>query len=220
MPVYLDTDFNHLTDLNSKLNNELNNELNYKNSFLNNWYLLQQRALSERIPVISIKNAYFLRTVLQQYSPTYMLEIGSAVGVSSAWIGHILYDWSGQLDTIDIGLINYQQTKTNLNHLNIHNVQVYHSDALVWLEQRKTKKIHLLYQYDCIFIDAHKLQSHSFYTACLSHLKPNGLIIIDDAWKFRHKMTALYALMAAHNQSYCLYFVDNEDATLIVKPIF
>jgi predicted O-methyltransferase YrrM len=95
----------------------LNCKLDYKNTFLNNWYLLQKRALSERIPVISIKNAYFLRTVLQQYSPKYMLEIGSAVGVSSAWIGNILYDWGGQLDTIDISLINYQQTKINLNHL-------------------------------------------------------------------------------------------------------
>ncbi|MEY3996898.1 MAG: hypothetical protein RL344_1241 [Pseudomonadota bacterium] len=202
------------------LDTDLNCKLNYKNTFLNNWYLLQKQALSERIPVISIKNAYFLRTVLQQYSPKYMLEIGSAIGVSSAWIGNILYDWGGQLDTIDISLINYQHTKINLNHLNIHNVQAYHSDALLWLEQRKTQKASQFYQYDCIFIDAHKLQSHFFYTVCLLHLKPNSLIIIDDAWKFRHKMTALYKLMATYNQSYSLHFVDNEDATLIVKPNF
>lgn len=212
MATSLNTDLNYLTDFNCKLN--------YENTFLNNWYLLQKQALSECIPVISIKNAYFLRSLLQQYSPQYMLEIGSAVGVSSAWIGNILCDWGGQLDTIDIGLINYQQTKTNLNDLNIHNVQAYCSDALIWLEQRKTQNSGQFYQYDCIFIDAHKLQSHFFYTACLPHLKPNGLIIIDDAWKFRHKMTPLYTLMAAGNQSYSLHFVDNEDATLVVKPIF
>jgi predicted O-methyltransferase YrrM len=195
-----------------------NSHLTPSSAFFKRWQSLQQEAISQHVPVISTENALFLRNLLQQLLPKYMLEIGSAIGVSSAWIGHTLQGWNGHLDTIDISLPNYEQVKINLNNLNIQNVHAYYGDALVWLNQRTVQASLNHYLYDCIFIDAHKIQSHSFYTACLPHLSPKGIIIIDDAWKFRHKMHMLYNLLTTHQQGYSLHFVDPQDATLVIQP--
>lgn len=191
---------------------------NQNTDFFHRWHRLHLYAMHEHIPVISLNTAVFLDTLIKLYRPQSMLEIGSAIGVSSAWIGNILRTWTGHLDTLDINLTNYHCTQHNLNSLNINNVKAYHADALLWLAQRNTQYRSLNDHYDCIFIDAHKSNSHIFYTACLLHLKPNGLIIIDDAWKFRHKMHGLYHLMHTQKQYYQLHFIDHQDAILLIKP--
>jgi predicted O-methyltransferase YrrM len=182
------------------------------NLFLGPWQALRQHAIDDSIPVISLENALFLKQLLSQHRPKHMLEIGSAVGVSGAWIGHVLNSWDGHLDTLDISVPNHRDTQKNLTQLGIGNVCAYCADALEWLGA----SINTLY--DCVFIDAHKLQSQRFYTACLRHLKQDGLIIIDDAWKFRHKMQGLYHYLATTNTPYSLHFVDTEDATLVIYP--
>jgi predicted O-methyltransferase YrrM len=182
-------------------------------AFLNRWQGLRQNALDEKIPVLSLESAVFLRRLLQQYRPKTMLEIGSAVGVSAAWIGSLLQEWGGVLDTVEISVPTHKQAVNNLRFLGVDNVYAHCGDALLWLANQAKTKL-----FECVFIDAHKLQSQAFYAACLPYLSEGGLIIVDDAWKFRHKMQAFYQLLQTHNQAYSLHFVGDGDATLLIRP--
>jgi predicted O-methyltransferase YrrM len=179
---------------------------------------LRELALADNIPVISPRNAAFLSQTLAQRRPQRVLEIGSAVGVSSAVIAHTIAEWGGRLTTVEISVPTQTQAAANLTALGLHNVQSLCGDARVllsrWalLEQADTAR------FDCIFIDAHKNQTHVFYSLALPVLADGGFIMVDDAWLYRHKMADFYALLDTKKQAYSLHFVDGKDATLLMAP--
>jgi predicted O-methyltransferase YrrM len=187
-------------------------------SFLSHWTVLREQALAQKIPVISLKNAVFLQSLLKQYRPQNVLEIGSAIGISGAWIAQTIAAWGGQLDTLEISVPTHAAAVCNFERLGITNVRAHCNNALAGLNniQLFNSPLSTISKFDCIFIDAHKKQTQHFYTACLPYLNVGGLIIVDDAWKFRHKMQVFYQLLEHQKQVYSLHFVDDEDATLLI----
>lgn len=174
---------------------------------------LLAQAQRERIPVISPRNAAFLQRVLTQHKPLRMLEIGGAIGVSTAVIAHTLSNWGGQLVSTEISVPTQAAALCNINALGLNNVQSLCGDARDWLKRWHGEGAA---PFDCVFIDAHKNQTHTFYEACLPMLSSKALIIVDDAWLFRDKMYDFYALLAKKMQAYSLHFVDGGDATLLI----
>lgn len=180
-------------------------------------YLHELRATAhrERIPVISANNAAFVCQLLAQYKPVRMLEIGSAIGVSSALFASCIAAWGGQLCTVEISVPTQAAAVKHLTALGLNNVDSVCADARqlmqTWADQASPR-------FDCIFIDAQKSQTHVFYEAALNVLSPRGMIIVDDVWKFRHKMPLFYTLLKHKMQAYSLHFVDAEDATMLIQP--
>jgi predicted O-methyltransferase YrrM len=174
---------------------------------------MREQALAQRIPVISAQNALFLKLLLAQRRPARVLEIGSAIGLSSAIIGQCLAAWGGQLTTVEISVPTQCAASANLQALGLGNVVSLCGDARVllrdWAAQGETP-------FDCVFIDAQKSQTHVFYEAALGLLATGGMVIIDDVWKYRHKMPVFYALLHARQQAYSLHFVDGADATMVI----
>jgi predicted O-methyltransferase YrrM len=176
---------------------------------------MRRQALNERIPVISPKNAAFLSRLLAQRRPQRMLEIGSAIGVSSAVIAHAIAPWGGHLTTVEISVPTQQAAAKNLELLGICNVASLCGDARdflsAWTQQGELP-------FDAVFIDAQKSQTHAFYSAALSLLAAGGTVIVDDVWRYREKMPLFYELLAQKKQAYSLHFVDGMDATMVVQP--
>lgn len=174
-----------------------------------------EQARADHIPVISPKNAGFLAQLLTQQRPMRVLEIGSAIGVSSAVIAHTIAQWGGQLTTIEISVPTHAAAQANFTALALCNIRSLCGDARViihdWAQQGEPR-------FDCIFIDAQKSQTHVFYQAALSVLAQGGMVIVDDVWKYRQKMPLFYALLNNKKQAYSLHFVDGVDATMVIKP--
>jgi predicted O-methyltransferase YrrM len=179
--------------------------------FNRHFQAMRAHARAHHIPVISDKNAAFLVQLLSQHRFMNMLEIGSATGVSSAVIGQTLAQWGARLTTIEISVPTQLAAQRNLAALGLHNVTSVCGDARQWLGQWEG-------QFDCIFIDAHKSQTHVFYHAALTVLAPGGMVIVDDVWQFRRKMPLFYTALAQLKQAYCLHFVDAGDATMVIRP--
>jgi predicted O-methyltransferase YrrM len=176
---------------------------------------MRRQALNEQIPVISPKNAAFLTQLLTQRRPQRMLEIGSAIGVSSAVIAQAIAPWGGHLTTIEISVPTQQAAAFNLERLGVRNVTSLCGDARnflsVWAQLGDLP-------FDAVFIDAQKSQTHVFYSAALSMLSAGGTVIVDDVWRYREKMPLFYELLAHKMQAYSLHFVDGVDATMVLQP--
>jgi predicted O-methyltransferase YrrM len=174
-----------------------------------------KRASVDNIPVISPKNARFLALLLMQQRPMRVLEIGSAIGVSSAIIAHTVAQWGAHVTTIEISVPTQATAQANFTALALGNIRSLNGDARTiiahWALQGEP-------HFDCIFIDAQKSQTHVFYEAALSMLAHGGMVIVDDVWKYRQKMPLFYALLAKKMQAYSLHFVDGMDATMVIRP--
>ncbi len=181
---------------------------------LRHFLSMRKHAQQHNIPVISARNAVFLQQVLCDIKPMRMLEIGSAIGVSTAVIASTLAQWGGQLLSTEISAPTQASAQANLLALGLDNVQSLRCDARDWLAQAVLAGEP---PFDAVFIDAHKNQTHTFYAACLPMLASGAVMIVDDAWAFRHKMQAFYELLKHENQSYQLHFVDDADATMVIR---
>jgi predicted O-methyltransferase YrrM len=178
---------------------------------------MRQYAADNTIPVISARNATFLQNLLMQHKPMRVLEIGSAIGVSTAVIAQSLAQWGGQLISTEISVPTQAAAQANIDALGIRNVQSVCGDARDLLQTWQKQGELIFPLFDCVFIDAHKNQTHTFYEACLPMLAQGAIIIIDDVWKFRQKMQPFYTLLAKKMQAYSLHFVDAEDATMVIR---
>jgi predicted O-methyltransferase YrrM len=178
---------------------------------------MRQYAADNTIPIISPLNAAFLQNLLTQHKPKRVLEIGSAIGVSTAVIAQSLAQWGGQLVSTEISAPTQAAAQANIDALNIRNVQSVCGDARDLLQTWQQQVNVTFPLFDCVFIDAHKNQTHTFYEACLPVLAQGATIIVDDVWKFRHKMQPFYTLLAKKMQAYSLHFVDAEDATMVIR---
>jgi predicted O-methyltransferase YrrM len=176
---------------------------------------MRAQAVANRIPVISPQNALFLSQLLVQQRPVRMLEIGSAIGLSSAIIAHSLAQWGGALTTVEISVPTQASAQANLQALGLRNVRSLCGDARLLLRQWAAASEA---PFDCIFIDAHKSQTHVFYEASLAMLAAGGMVIVDDVWRFRQKMPQFYDALATKKQAYRLHFVDGTDATMVITP--
>jgi predicted O-methyltransferase YrrM len=178
-------------------------------------HAMRAQALADSIPVISTQNAVFLSQLLSNQRPARVLEIGSAIGVSSAVIALCAQQWGGTLTTIEISVPTQAAAQANLNALGLRNVHSLCGDARAliaqWAQAGEAP-------FDCVFIDAQKSQTHVFYEAALSLFAPDGVVIVDDVWKYRQKMLAFYTLLAQKKQAYSLHFVDGADATMVIRP--
>ncbi len=178
---------------------------------------MRQHAADNNIPVISPRNAAFLQSLLLINKPVRMLEIGSAIGVSTAVIAQSLAQWGGQLISTEISVPTQAAAQANIDALGICNVQSFCGDARDLLQSWGQQEQAVFPHFDCVFIDAHKNQTHTFFEACLPMLANGAIVIIDDAWKFRHKMQPFYSQLANKMQAYSLNFVDSEDATMVIR---
>lgn len=71
--------------------------------------------------------------------------------------------------------------------------------------------------FDCIFIDGAFRMTREFFDLSYPLLSPNGLIIIDDAIKFRWKMNHFHEYLEERGIPYELVYTDEDDWVMLIK---
>ncbi|MCL2573020.1 MAG: O-methyltransferase [Defluviitaleaceae bacterium] len=136
----------------------------------------QQSAYNEGLPIIKRDVANFLATMIVTKQPRNILEIGCAVGFSSALFAKFMPE-DGKITTIDRYEYMIKRAKQNFDLLGI-------ADKISIIEQCASLVLPRLTsedaKFDFIFMDCGKGQYLHFLPYCLQMLKSGGLFVTDD----------------------------------------
>ena len=125
------------------------------------------------IPIILDDSLEFIKDILTKQKPKKILEIGTAIGYSSAIFSEYLDD-GGKIDTLEISHKAVLLAKANHKMLGVEDkINIIEGDALKLLPTLKEK-------YDVIFIDGPKSHYIQYFPYCLDLLNENGTIIADN----------------------------------------
>ena len=125
------------------------------------------------IPVILDDSLELLKVILKCKKPKNILEIGTAIGYSSACFSKYL-EPDGKIDTIEIDNKMYLIAKANIKMLELQDkINVIKGDAIDVLPTLSKK-------YDIIFIDGPKSHYIEYLPLCINLLADGGIIIADN----------------------------------------
>lgn len=141
---------------------------------------IRTRAEEQYIPIITKDVERLLSVLLLSLKPEHILEIGTAIGYSAAFMARSWPDC--RIDTIEINHKSYLAALENLDRLELRSrVHVYHGDATETMKQlAATHEATSFPGYDLVFIDASKSKYLSFFTQAIDLMKPGGLILCDN----------------------------------------
>lgn len=141
---------------------------------------IRRYAEERHIPIITKDVERLLAVLLAGMKPRYVLEIGTAIGYSAAFM---TTTWNGcQVDTIEMDIKSYDTAQDNLKRMDLaERVRVFHGDATDIMgnlidEHKQTDFV----GYDLIFIDASKSKYTAFFKQAMQLVKPGGLILCDN----------------------------------------
>lgn len=125
------------------------------------------------IPVILDDSLDLIKVILNYKKPKRILEIGTAIGYSSACFSEFLQP-EGVIDTIELSHQMVLLAKANHVMLGLSDkINIIEGDALKVLPTLKDK-------YDVIFIDGPKSHYIEYLPTCLQLLNDGGMIIADN----------------------------------------
>jgi predicted O-methyltransferase YrrM len=152
----------------------------------------EKYAVTKNMPIIQRDVAFFLFQMIKIHHPKNILELGTNIGYSSAWMA--LASPNSFIDTIEFKQENVLEAKKNLKKFSVHKqIKVHHSPALDFL-QRMEKK------YDFVFIDVNKKENDK-YLEILENKLPIGAIIIIDNLLWKGRTTAKSLIKPDHMES-------------------
>jgi predicted O-methyltransferase YrrM len=145
---------------------------------------IRRYAEDRHIPIITKDVERLLAVLLAGMKPQFVLEIGTAIGYSAAFM---TTSWTGcQVDTIEMNQEAYDTAQVNLKKLDLlERVHVFYGDAteimnnLIDQRMDQHKKTDF-FGYDLIFIDASKSKYTSFFKQAMKLVRPGGLILCDN----------------------------------------
>ena len=129
-------------------------------------------ALSRGIPVADDETLNFLLLMLQATKPTRILEIGTAVGLSS--VAMLLQSPSARLTTIELEEERYSEAKKNFSDFGVADrVTAHLGDAGEILAMMDG-------QFDFVFLDGPKAQYEKYLFDLKRIMKKGALLFADD----------------------------------------
>ena len=147
-----------------------------------NGMLAQIRAGAEEsyIPIITKDVETFLAGLLVWHQPKRILEIGTAVGYSAAFMA--TKTPGCKIDTIENKLEAYEIAMENLAKMDLlDQVVVHHGDGLAVMTRFKEESQQSDWQrYDMVFVDASKSQYRALFDCAMELIKPDGIIVCDN----------------------------------------
>jgi predicted O-methyltransferase YrrM len=142
--------------------------------------VLRTYAEERHIPVITRDVERLLAVLLQGTRPSSILEIGTAIGYSAAFMAMV---WEGcRIDSIEVNRAAAETAVKNLRDMGLEDrVHVIYGDATekmetLLAEQNQTNPG----GYDLIFIDASKSKYSLFFKKAMELVRPGGMILCDN----------------------------------------
>ena len=156
--------------VNSDIEQYIRNTLKPFDGYLQEIY---EHAEKEGVPVAKLETVRVLGVILALKKPKSILELGCAVGFTSAFFVSYL-DADGHIDTVECDVDMVETAKSNMKKLGLEGiVRVVYAEAMDYLMNIDKK-------YDMIFIDAAKGQYERYFDICSNLLNDNGVIIADN----------------------------------------
>jgi caffeoyl-CoA O-methyltransferase len=113
--------------------------------------------------------SFFLKSI----KANKVLELGTLVGCSAAWIAESISGEKPLVITVEKSIKNYEIAKKNLSA--DKRIKLVHADALEFLESCNET-------FDVIFIDAKKIEYKFYLKAAKGLLREGGLLIADNTF--------------------------------------
>lgn len=133
---------------------------------------LEEEARADRIPIIQLAGAAFLRLLTQLHQPRRILEIGTAIGYSTIHMAEEATE--AQLVTIELDKERAKRAADNFREAGVADrVELVTGDALEWLPRMSGT-------FDMIFIDAAKGKYAQFMEEAFRLCSPGGIIVTDN----------------------------------------
>lgn len=157
----------------------IDDKYSYKHDLLNipfNEKLLEMKeyAKNNDVPIMQDSGIAFLVMLLNVKKPKNILEIGSAIGYSSAFMA---LNSDAKITTMERDPKMILECKKNHKELGLEDrIRLIEGDALLTIEEIKDEK------FDFIFIDAAKAQYIKFFENYSKLLSEDGLILSDNLY--------------------------------------
>jgi predicted O-methyltransferase YrrM len=129
---------------------------------------LEQQSINRGIPIIGTEKGEWLLSIIKEYQPQNVLELGTANGYS----GIILGSEGAKLTTIELDAKIAQEAQDNFKQFGIN------ATIIVGNAVEEIKKLNQ--QFDLIFIDFAKKKYIEILEDSIRLLKPQGIIIADN----------------------------------------
>ena len=153
-----------------------------------------------------------LSLLLQMIRAERVLELGTLVGCSTAWIAHSLCGDKPLVVSVEKSINNYSLAKANINSAGLNNiVQLVNGDAIEFLESCSGDRL-----FDAIFIDAKKVEYSIYLKLAKLSVRDFGLIIVDNTLMIDEKIPEISAEIRKFN---ALVENDSELVSVILPTI-
>jgi len=135
---------------------------------------MEEQALRETIPVVTPMVGNFLQLLVRMVKAQAVLEIGTAIGYSTIWLGRAVEKTGGQVTTIDM---NQDRLRRALNFFERAKLQ----HCITALEGDACKILLTLESvFDFVFIDAAKGEYLDYLNLIYPLIAPGGVLVVDN----------------------------------------
>ncbi len=174
-----------------------------------NLFEIKQYCLQNKIPAISTQTQNFLEDIISKHKPKVCLEIGSAVWYSTSFISQLIQKRWWFLYSFEISYPSYIQAVNNNKHNSNNIIYPFNFNSI-------NPNSLLPNSLDFVFIDAQK-SLYLDYLLKLDKKIQNGIIVLDDVIKFKHRMTPLYEYLDKNQINYQLIQTEPWDGILVIQ---
>lgn len=173
---------------------------------------LKQDDLKNDVPSVSQTVAAFLHEQAHQIKAQSILEIGTAHAYSTIWLADVVEHYQGHLHTIDVSAPSFAIATENIKAVGLDHCVTQH------FGNAKDVLPDITENFDLIFIDARKRDTHIFFQLCAPKLNPGGIIIVDDVEKFKDKMQPFWDFISNQTEwDYQTLPLDADDSIMILR---
>ena len=141
---------------------------------------LEADALERRVPIIGSWGGRILALLARHVQAQRILELGTATGYSAIWMATATAAWAGTIVTIDSDATRVREAQANFVAAGIDDrVRIVQGLALTALRDL-TGPFDLIFN-DLLFYLQSEEEAEQLRTACLTRLRPGGLLLCDNA---------------------------------------
>lgn len=184
---------------------------------------IKRSDLKGAVPSVSATTGQFLHDLVLERGCKSGLEIGTAHGYSTIYLGDALEQNGGVLTTIEHSEPSFNQAKINLYRAKLERTVTQHlgrAQQVIEFElgAPATSQSSNSRNFDFIFIDGIKKSTLEFFELASPLLQKGGLVVVDDVIKFKPKMQTFYDWLESQNQwSYAVHQLEADDGVMVIE---
>ncbi|KFN04615.1 methyltransferase domain-containing protein [Bacillus clarus] len=144
----------------------------------------------ERLRNISREMGQFLSIFVKGCNAKNILEIGTSNGYSTLWLANAVEETNGSVTTVELSSERVGFALANFEQANLrHRIDIHNQEAGVFLEAQVDRS------FDFIFLDSERTQYMWWWENIKRILKPNGVLIIDNATSHEEELAAFIQMI-------------------------